>query len=656
MRSKAAVILILLLVTAVPFACEDACAANDEHLWLYEIITTGSFESVTVYNGGTSNVNMKNYYLDDGEGTLRFTNDLIIGPKGTASFCSNVPEEWFTGRNVYVYGTNGLVAKSFILADNGDEVSLKRTSGEVLDAFVYGNGDTSISGWKGEAFSRIPAGKAAVRSSAFDTDTAADWKLTVIGRTEEKITSSGTFNALVTPFVFPDSKGYPIFNALENAQKEVLISMYVMDHKEIVSLLVMLLERGVSVTILLEGSPVGGVPDTELRYMNLLCGKGADVYMIKSNNGYKRYDLVHNKYAIIDSKTVAVTSENWREGSFNGNRGWGALIESKDYAEYMKKIFADDCNNEKYDIFELKSLYSTISPITVTQYRIKDVQSYTTYEASVKPVLSPDFSFEYLKREITNASYRVYSQQMSIQYAWTDVTSSSPVSWSLTAAGNGADVRILADVTFDDTDSSSWNGMTISLINDMEGLQARVMSNDGFSLTHNKGVIIDDTVWISSVNWTNAAFMNNREVAVAVISYDVSEYYASYFLTDWGCDADVGITVSVRGNVAGEPIVLDASSSSYPYGSLFEWDLDGNGHADRTGVKIATIFGEGVHECVLYVTEPSGMLHVHEFIVIAVKKSNADTLEPYIKYAPILAVMLLILIIAAVTRIRERRR
>jgi len=655
MRSRVAIILVLLLVTAVPFACDDAGAANTEHLWLYEVIPAGSFESVTVYNGGTSNVNMKNYYLDDGEGTLRFTLDLIIKPKEYASFVSAQPEIWFD-RDFYLYGTNGLVAKSFILADNGDEVSLKRTSGEVLDAFVYGNGDTSISGWKGDAFSRVPAGKAAVRSSAFDTDTAADWKLTVIGRTEEKVSSSGTFNALVTPFVFPDSKGYPIFNALENAQNEVLISMYVLDHKEIVSLLVMLLERGVSVTILLEGSPVGGVPDTEIRYMNLLCGKGADVYMMKSNNGYKRYDLVHNKYAIIDSKTVAVTSENWREGSFNGNRGWGALIESREYAEYMKKIFADDCSIERYDIFELRSLYSSISPITVTQYKVKEKQSYETYEASVKPVLSPDFSFEYLKREITNASYRVYSQQMSLQYAWTDVTTPSPVSWSLTAAGNGADIRILADVTFDDMDSSSWNGMTVSLINDMEGMQARAMNNDGFSLTHNKGVIIDDTVWISSINWTNAAFMNNREVAVSVISYDVSEYYASYFLTDWGSDADVGINVSVRGNVAGEPIVLDASLSSYPYGSLFEWDLDGDGRAERTGVKIAATFAEGVHECTLYVTEPSGVLHVHEFTVIAVQKRNTDTLEPYIKYAPILAVMLLILITAAITRIRRGRR
>jgi len=652
MRSRVAIILVLLLVTAVPFACEDACAANDEHLWLYEIISAGSFESVTVYNGGNSNVNMKNYFLDDGEGTLRFTSDLIIGPKGYASFVSVQPEVWFT-RGFYLYGTNGIVAKSFILADNGDEVSLKRTSGEVLDAFVYGNGDTSIAGWKGDAFQRIPSGKAAVRSSAFDTDTAADWKITVIGRTDEKINSSGAFNALVTPFVFPDSKGYPIFNALENAQNEVMISMYILDHKEIVSLLVTLLERGVSVTILLEGSPVGGVPDTELRYMNLLCGKGADVYVMKSNNGYKRYDLVHNKYAIIDSSIVAVTSENWREGSFNGNRGWGALIESKEYAEYMKNIFTEDSDIERYDIFELRSLYSTISPITVPQYRIKEVQSYTTYEASVKPVLSPDFSFEYLKREIMNASYRVYSQQMSIQYAWTDVTSSSPVSWSLTAAGNGADVRVLADVTFDDTDSSSWNGMTVSLINDMEGMQARAMSNDGFSLTHNKGVIIDDTVWISSINWTNAAFLNNREVAVAVMSCDVAEYYASYFLADWGCEAEVGITVSVRGNVAGEPTVLDASSSSYPYGSLFEWDLDGDGRTDRIGVKIASMFEEGVHECVLYVTEPSGIIHVYEFSVVTVSKSNADTSEPYIKYAPILAVMLLILIIAAIKRIRD---
>jgi len=656
MRARVTVILISLLLVTIPFASDDACASNDEHLWLYEIITTGSFESVTVYNGGSSSVNMKNYFLDDGEGTLRFTLDIIIGPKECAAFASTEPEGWFTGRTVYVYGTNGIVAKSFILADNGDEVTLKKVSGEAVDAFVYGNGDTGISGWKGEAFSRIPVGKVAVRSSPFDTDTAADWKLSVIGRTDEKINSAGAFDAVVTPFVFPDSRGYPIFNALENAQNEVMISMYVLDHKEIVSLLVMLLGRGVSVTILLEGSPAGGVPDTELRYMNLLCGKGASVYMMKSNNGYKRYDLVHNKYAVIDSTTVAVTSENWREGSFNGNRGWGALIESCEYADHMRNIFIEDSDIARYDIFELSALYKNIAPITVPQYRIKDHQPYETYEASVKPVFSPDFSFEYLKREITNASYRVYSQQMSIQYAWTDTTSSSPISWSLTAAGNGADVRILADVTFDDVDGGSWNQMTVSLINDMDGMRARTMSGSDFTLTHNKGVIIDDTVWISSINWSNAAFMNNREVAVAVQSKDVADYFASYFLADWGYDAEVGINVSVRGGVSGEPVILDASASSYPLGSLFEWDLDGDGRIDRTGVKIATVFPEGVNECVLYVTDPSGIVHIHEFTVITGRNGGTNVLEPYIKYAPILAIMLLILIIAAYTKMKEGRR
>jgi phosphatidylserine/phosphatidylglycerophosphate/cardiolipin synthase-like enzyme len=658
MRKITAIICVLALL-AVPCISDNISAAETEALWLYEIIPSGSFEAVTIYNAGNAKANLRNYYLDDGEGTVRFTADIFIDPKSSVTIASTEPSIWFTGRTVYVYGTCGIIAKSFILADNGDEVSLKRTSGnQTVDAFVYGNGDTSIPGWIGPAFGRIAAGKMALRYSSFDTDSANDWKISVAGRTDEKVRSAGTFNSSVTPFVFPDSKGDPVFRALEKASSEVLISMYILDHREIVSLLMTLLEKGVSVRILLEGSPGGGVPDIEVRYMTALYEKGADIHIIKSNNGYKRYDLVHTKYAVIDSETVIITSENWRESSFGSNRGWGAVVESAENAEYMRNIFLADFDIGNYDIFFLKDIYPNAAAISVPLYKARQSAPYDKFRASVKPVLSPDFSFEFLKREIVNASSRVYAEQMSIQYAWTDITTESPLSWSLTAAGNGADVKILADVTFDNEDGAISNYTVVSLINDMDGMSARTISGgDNFGLTHNKGVIIDDSVWISSINWSNAAFMNNREAAIEIQAKEVADYFAGYFMTDWGEDTDVRLVVNVKGDTAGEAIIFDASFSSFPKGTVFGWDLDGDGIFERTGIKIAAVLPEGVNSCMLIATGPSGDTYVYGFDVTVYPKGHeAPSLEPYIKYAPIIAIMLLILAISIIFRMKRRDR
>ena len=662
MNRSAAIICVLMLILVIPCASGGTDAAESENLWLYEVMPTGSFEAVTIYNGGTAKIDLKNYYLDDGEGTVRFTNSILIGPKCSVTISSAVPEPWFTDHTVYVHGTNGIIAKQFILADAGDEVRLRKTSGGgVLDSFVYGNGDTKISGWTGPAFGKIAAGKMAARCSSFDTDTANDWKLSVAGRTEENTGTAGTYDSLVTPFVFPDSKGEPILKALEGAVSEVLISVYLFDHRDVVSLLIMLLEKGVAVKILLEGSPAGGVPDIEVRYMNALCEKGAEIFLIKTSGVYKRYDLVHNKYAVIDSAKVIITSENWRESSFTGNRGWGAVIESKEYAAYMREIFFADCDVSRPDIHSFGDLYPRPAPVQVPRYRSKEFSSYASFAASVTPVLSPDFSFEYLRKEMLGATERIYAEQMSIQYAWTDTTLRSPLSWSLTAAKNGADVRILADVSFDTDDGGpNSNYTTVSIIDSMDGLRARTIGGgDGFGLTHNKGVIIDDTVWVSSVNWTNASFMNNREAAAEIHSGEVADYFAYYFLLDWGDDPEyieTELTVCVTGSTAGEAVILDASFSVFPKGTVFAWDLDGDGYAERIGIKVAASFPEGANSCVLIATDPFGCTYVYEFTVtVYPKDTKAEFFGPYIKYAPLFAVMLVMFAVAVVkARGRER--
>jgi hypothetical protein len=265
-------------------------------------------------------------------------------------------------------------------------------------------------------------------------------------------------------------------------------------------------------------------------------------------------------------------------------------------------------------------------------------------------------SFEFLEHEMSRASERIYSEQMSIQYAWTDTTTASPLSWAFDASEGGVDVKIIADVTFADADGWGRDNYTVvSLLGDL-GMESRTISGgEDFGLTHNKGVIIDDSVWISSINWTNAAFMNNREFAVVIYSKEVADFFTYYFLTDWGPEVYVDIVVEIKGNTAGEAVVLDASSSVYPKGTSFEWDLGINGNI-RKGIRIAAILPEGDNECLLIATLPSGETYVHGFIVTIYAKEDQDMIiRPYVKYAPLIAIMLIILAAALVRRNRGNK-
>jgi hypothetical protein len=56
----------------------------------------------------------------------------------------------------------------------------------------------------------------------------------------------------------------------------------------------------------------------------------------------------------------------------------------------------------------------------------------------------------------------------------------------------------------------------------------------GVDYIHNKGMLIDGNVTlVSSINWDENSFENNREAAVLITSPAINEYYESLFNQDW---------------------------------------------------------------------------------------------------------------------------
>ena len=615
LRAIAAVI----ILSSVPVVLSDSSDGDQGHLLITEL--DPYHEGFTIYNPTVDGVNLKDYRVTDGEGTLTFTHSLTIEPGGHLTIVSAVNEDWFTSRaGAVAYGTSGTSKSgSLVFADTKDELTLLYPSGDVADSVCYGKSD-GVSGWSGTPVG-ISSGRYLLRISADDTDTAADWMSTKPGWTN-LAPFKDSYQAEVTPFTFPESGGVPVLNALSSASSSIFISIYLLTSRNVAALLEQKASAGVEVKILLEGKPLGtDIVSGELKYMRAVSDAGGDVRLINYEES-GRYVYVHNKYAVIDGHTTVVTSENWTTGNIggDGNRGWGAVIESTGYASYMTAVFENDFDTSYGDVKALTEVYPLI-PATHSYYDEPDAYSTSTYSATVTPVLSPDNSFSSLRTFMGSASTRVYAEQLDLGKSISTASVDGPVAWMAEAADGGCEVRFILDAS----QSGEEHRQYVEAINYSTTVKAQAVDGgDGFSLIHNKGVIVDDSVWVGSVNWTANSFGNNRECAVVIASRDVTSFFLTYFGKDWGVTIDMvrenglPFTAACRDTRAGRIVELSADG---PVGYSYLFELgDGREVVSDTGHVVftapgepgdytarVTIVGTDVSATVDYRVEPDGI-------------------------------------------------
>ncbi len=587
-----AVCLLIILASVQPFSCE----ASSDRLRLSRVISVGDFEGVTITNYGNAPSDLSDLSICDGEGSVSFTETLTLEPGCSISVLRSEPDSWFICERYLTFRSSAVSQSRFALADEGDQVYIER-NGEVLDCFVYGNAEP-CAGWTGEPLQKIPRYRYAYRASAFDTDSSEDWRIGTEGMMH--VLPESIHEASVIPFAFPDSEGAPVFDALRSAKREIRLCIYTLDHPGVAYILLESMRKGVSVTVLAEGDPAGGMPKNELEILSALSNEGADVRVIKrSDDGFRRYTYMHAKYAVIDSNTVIMTSENWTQSSFSSNRGWGAIVRSESCASTFVSVFGSDSDLSNTDVRRFDEVYPTHTPGRVPPFSYSD--SYAKeYPADVVPVFSPDGPFVALESLISEAEHRVYSQQLRVQYSWGETLSGNPVAWMCQAAERGADSRLIIDVSFDNPfDEDTRDGFAVRSILKGEKVEVRCVEGSGsYSMTHNKGLVVDDSVFIGSVNWTSTSFFQNREAAFIIRSAEAADFFSELFLSDWGPDAEsISLRLSAEGRPSeGRAFVLSAEDSIVPEGTIFYWDTDSDGIFEREGVKIPVSFGAGVYE------------------------------------------------------------
>ena len=644
MKQKIVVIAIALLF-AFPFLSFNTFGDEKPVFELDMFCPTGT-EGFSIANITYYEQDLKGYYVSDKEGKITFTESIKVPSRSSITVMTKEPPAWMYLSSYYLTNSNGIVAESkFALNDNGDDLYLYDKDNREIDSVSYGD-NSSVTKYK---LPKIPKGKVAARNHIYGEDGETElWKIHVPGRTLYHYVKSYE-NAEIIPFSFPESDGSEIAYAIQEAKKSIKISIYMISSDLIFSALDHSLKNGVSVEILIEGEPVGGIPNKELDYLEKIEKSGANIKVIKKKEDYKRYDFVHSKYSIIDDNVTIITSENWNTGSFEGNRGWGVVIYNKECNEYLTNIFNYDFD-DKYDIIPFNSFYSNDNnTININPHKTINT-NFKKYSAIISPVISPDYSEKTLYNFISSSNERLYSQQLSVEYSWSENDDDiDPLSLMKKLSENNVDTRLIIDCTYDKPDDDN-NKDSYGIYSKYANTNFKVKCSDTskYTVTHNKGIISDNKVWIGSMNWTNKSITSNREVCVIIDSEEVANYYSNLFLQDWGKEFDGNVVLNIEySKQSDNKWKLDASSSSLPDGCKFYWDFDNDGKYDKSGSVITWNFYNKEKSGKLIVVDSENNVYEKTFTV---SENKGDLLVDLSKYLPLVALCIILYIVVHIKK------
>lgn len=465
--------------------------------------------------------------ITDGEGTLAFppgsisSGTVTIARDGDAFFSvtGRYPDFEIIGMNDLVPNLHGV--SRFQLGNKKDHIQL------ILEGFVIQN----IS-WPGVFKPR----KGQVHYLA-----THGWDERVLMSGGSRFEPVSFSHVSGTVFVSPDCGRSVFEEVISSARRSILVNIYEFTDPGFADLLCQAADRGVTVRVLLEGGPVGGIPPDEAQIISRLSACGIPVMaMSGSGEDHTPYRFNHAKYLVVDDESLLLTTENFKPHSFppagmGGNRGWGVLLHSPVLASYFSEVFASDLNGP--GIIQVWGNNSEIYPYAGDPYR--PVFSLVNFaDARVVPVLSPDTS-SLIVPFIEGASRRLLIEEAYIKH-WSEGRRNPYLEAAIQAARRGVDVRILLDSYSYNIEDDADNDEIVAEVNriakqEQIPLQARLidLSMSGLVKLHAKGVVADDAVFISSVNWNENSPVFNREAGVIIEHKEVADYFSLVFEQDW---------------------------------------------------------------------------------------------------------------------------
>ncbi|WP_075936995.1 phospholipase D-like domain-containing protein [Halosegnis longus] len=454
----------------------------------------GEYVAVTVGEG----TNLSSYTLDDGEERLGLP---AVNATGTVILTAH-PEA------VRRPGNRSVVEVPLPrLSNSGERLRLQR-DGETVAALAY--------------------------EDAPEAEVYSDGRWRPVGVTEYPVVDGTSGEA--RGFVLPDAPAAALA-PIEQADERVLLAGYTLTSRRVTDALVRAHDRGARVRVLLEGGPVGGITSEQAARLDRLVNAGVGVRVV--DGPATRYRYHHAKYAVADGRATVLT-ENWKPSGVGGtsSRGWGATVADEAVVSRLAETFAGDFEYRAatpWGEFREGETFTSESPVSGS-FRSRTEPATLDYE-SVSLLTAPDNAEREVVRRIERAESSVRVLQMSV-----GSVDQSLVAATVEAARRGVEVRILL--------SGAWyvekeNRRIVDRLNhiaEREGLSltARLARPQGYEKIHAKGVVIDETVVLGSMNWNDNSARENREVLLAVSGAAVSDYYRNVFDRDWRASGSGG--------------------------------------------------------------------------------------------------------------------
>jgi phosphatidylserine/phosphatidylglycerophosphate/cardiolipin synthase-like enzyme len=538
--------------------------------------------------------------------------------------------------------------KSPILGNDGDLVRLLDQEGQVADILAYGAVQPPPAPWIGppvqlvNSFPLTPENQVITRlreGGALRTEyTAQAWsggtltqpaRVYFAGQSDFPVkTASGQMT--LTAAAAPDSAGALLFDLIGEAERSIKLTGYQFNNKELAGQLTAAVKRGVKVQVAIERNPGGSdMFPSDKEAQEILHNGGVEILYYHKWDGdlSSRFNPTHAKYGIFDDETVFIATGNYVGSVYSldpacGNREWVAAIRgSGDLVKLVREVWDFDYASGHTDVRAYNALYDR--PLQPDDYDAGPCIRYTPVKpkpvtvsgnATVTRILSPDNTLDSEKGFLgllRQAKSELLISAAYINKWWGPADREQnfteypqPYLQEIVAAARrGVGVKVILDRR-NTRDSPRDNQFVVAYLNQVAEkeklkLEARLVCMDctGVGRTyHNKSLIVDGAVVISSINGSENSFRYARELALKIAGVPAfTEYYRDLFHHDWDASKkpnapsdlmlvprDLGTYVDWRANVERDVVGYEIY---YRPSAGGEWtkvaETDSPGYLDR---------------------------------------------------------------------------
>ncbi|HEY9854100.1 MAG TPA: phospholipase D-like domain-containing protein [Stenomitos sp.] len=291
-------------------------------------------------------------------------------------------------------------------------------------------------------------------------------------------------------FIEPDDGQAPVLKAIQDAEKTLDVSMYILSSPEVIAGLTDAQARGVAVRVLMEPAPFNpSNPNIPLpinrKTFDALKAAGVQVRYIQP-----RFKYLHQKTIVVDGRAAIVMTSNLSRAAFESNREYGLIDRSASDVSEIQAMFEADWDNREF----------------------------TPQDPDL--VVSPSNSRSHLRSFIAKAKRSIFIQM--------EVLGDPELSKALGArVKEGVDVRVqLARFDSGGTNQSELQELQAAGVQKVRFLKKPVL--------HAKLMVVDgEAAYLGSVNLTTNSMDNNRELGVIVTDSPLVKRLAKIADRDW---------------------------------------------------------------------------------------------------------------------------